>query len=378
MREIFSIIELKLQYFPLAINYDDAIKPKIYNLIINITDGSGNTIDIPVSINVIPENEHSPVAPNLTVSLSENSEVGQLVYAYSGSDSDYSPHNIVLYEITEITPNIYNEIFVIDQLNGKIHLSKTVDYEAPDKTIELIIKVTDGGGLESSGTVTVSILDFNDNSPSCKNNIYYGSIPEGSPENTFILTISDCSDLDTAGNMGVMEFSISSGDDNGQFKIVKHTNITLQTTASTLDFETRDNYNLDVLIIDNLGGSPRLTTKIKLIITVSGINDNTPTWENFIPIYNSSFKYSLSEGAAIGTSVFTARATDNDRTGTNDSKLVFSITSVGITFNGLHLITNKKLKIKKIIFRQFDIHQCIINLLYYKPREWFGKISKSP
>ncbi|CAD5111751.1 DgyrCDS1030 [Dimorphilus gyrociliatus] len=315
------------------IDYDSPTKPKIYSLIVNITDGSGNTVDIPVTINVVAENEHNPIASNATVSIAEDSSIGAVVHMYSANDADASPHDIVKYEITQTNPPSGSGSFTIDQLSGKITLSKSLDYDNSEKLFELVIQVTDGGGLLSSGTVTVSVLDVNDNVPSCEANVYHGTIAENTPPDTDVLHITGCTDIDTFGNMGEIEFSIVSGDDNSQFKIVNSTGIKLQTTTTELDYEVKSNYDLTVHVQDNNGAVPRLTAVIKLIVEVTGVNDHSPIWQTFTPAYVPVVKYSISEDKPIGTSVFKAQAIDNDKFGTNDSVLAYSIITINATFN---------------------------------------------
>ena len=57
-----------------------------------------------------------------------------------------------------------SDIFSVDESNGEISLKVDLDRETRD-VYGLQIKATDGGGLESTSTLTVLVTDVNDNSP---------------------------------------------------------------------------------------------------------------------------------------------------------------------------------------------------------------------
>jgi hypothetical protein len=51
-------------------------------------------------------------------------------------------------------------LFTIDGQSGQIKTARAIDYEAlPDKTITLVVRVTDAGGAASSANVTITVRD---------------------------------------------------------------------------------------------------------------------------------------------------------------------------------------------------------------------------
>ncbi|CAD5114116.1 DgyrCDS3263 [Dimorphilus gyrociliatus] len=313
-----------------ALDWDNAAKPKIYNLVVDVTDGT-NTINIPVAIALQPINEDTtPSFPsNPTVNVLEDRAVGFSVTTYAASDDDADPHHVVKYEISAVDPSTGASLFQINQATGEIAVASSLDYEAATKVFKLTVVATDGGGAQGSGTVTVSIDDVNDNAPSCTTELYAATIDENSAANTDVTVITGCTDADTVGNTGAFAYTINSGDDStAKFAIDTSSGVRLRTTSTALDYETKSHYELILFLTDNSGATPRLTSSIKVIVDVQPVNDNSPTWGSL------SSPYDVSEAANIGQLVLTLAASDSDRSGEIDSEIVFTIESTTATLVG--------------------------------------------
>lgn len=138
-----------------ALDWDNAAKPKIYNLVVDVTDGT-NTINVPVAIALVAVNEDTTpsFASNPTVNVLEDRNVGFSVTTYAASDDDADPHNVVKYEINSVDPNSGNSLFQINQLTGEILVASPLDYEAADKVFKLKVIATDGGGSQVPFTLS--------------------------------------------------------------------------------------------------------------------------------------------------------------------------------------------------------------------------------
>ena len=78
-------------------NYDSATQT--YLVYIDVSDGT-NTQVVTVSVNVGPVNDDTPAfATNPTETVTENT-VSNPITTYTAVDTDFSPHDIVNYEIT--------------------------------------------------------------------------------------------------------------------------------------------------------------------------------------------------------------------------------------------------------------------------------------
>lgn len=129
-----------------ALDWDNPSKPKLYNLVVDVSDGS-NTINVPVAIALSAINEDTtPSFPsNPTVNLLEDKNVGFSITTYAASDDDADPHDVVKYEINSVDPNTGSSLFQINQLTGEIIVASPLDYEAADKVFKLKVIATDGG-----------------------------------------------------------------------------------------------------------------------------------------------------------------------------------------------------------------------------------------
>uniref|UniRef100_UPI003D958C10 protocadherin 2 gamma 1 precursor n=1 Tax=Danio rerio TaxID=7955 RepID=UPI003D958C10 len=100
-----------------------------------------------------------------------------------------------------------NELFLLNVLtkehgrkHGELVLNKELDREQ-QKEVTLILTAVDGGTPPRSGTVAihVTVLDANDNAPVFSQAVYKVSLPENSPVDTVVVTVS-ATDADEGQN----------------------------------------------------------------------------------------------------------------------------------------------------------------------------------
>ena len=124
----------------------------------------------------------------------------------------------------------------------------------------------------STFQLRVSLLDANDHTP-----VISPVAPLTLPENTLansIIAVVTATDEDEGSNAD-LSFFIVSGNSGGVFSI--RADGTLRTIAA-LDYESRVQYNLIVEAHD--GGTPTLIASTTVIITITDINDNAPSFIN--------------------------------------------------------------------------------------------------
>ena len=187
-----------------------------------------------------------------------------------------------------ITSGNVGSMFAIDA-TGKLSLAKVPDYET-DSLYNLLVRVTDKGGLSDSAKIKVDILNVNESPVIANSNLL---IAENSPVGSVVGTLT-ATDPD-AGD--VLTYSISSGNGSGMFAIdVPTGKIAL---AKIPDYETTPLYILNVKVTDKGGLSATAIDSVKII------NVNEP------PVITTA-NFSIAENSPVGSVVGTLTATDPD------------------------------------------------------------------
>ena len=168
-----------------------------------------------VIITVTGVNEHTPQFTDngtYTVNISESLALGHDVITVSANDPDVGSQGEITYAIT--AGDTYGN-FVIDSKTGVIELVSELDYETSSQ-ITLTVAATDGDSgspLSAQATVTVSLVDYNDNYPECLPTLMTPAILESAVVGDVLVTLN-CSDLDS-GTYGQLSYTISAGNSNG-------------------------------------------------------------------------------------------------------------------------------------------------------------------
>ncbi|XP_053377420.1 cadherin-23-like [Mercenaria mercenaria] len=300
-----------------SLDYDTGSRN--YVLVAQALDSGGNTGTATIAIEVTNINEDTPAltATSNTVSISENTAAGTQVDDVNATDADYGADGEITYSISSIT-NSGDGLFTIDPTSGVVSTSGTLDRET-QSVYEVTILATDAGtnpsALTATYSLTVSVTDVNDVTPTCTQSIYHTTVSEDATFTTSVAQIT-CSDLDAESTNNVINaYTITSGNTGGVFTILGSGQVNV--LLATLDRETLDNYQLVIEVDDS--GTPALTTTTTLTITVQDVNDNDPVFAT--DPYNAN----QDEDIALGTTVTTVAATDDDIG--DYGTVVYSITS---------------------------------------------------
>uniref|UniRef100_A0A8C8IWS8 Protocadherin-16 n=1 Tax=Oncorhynchus tshawytscha TaxID=74940 RepID=A0A8C8IWS8_ONCTS len=187
-------------------------------------------------------------------------------------------------------------LFKIDPLTGSITTAAIMDREIWTQT-KLVVTATDRGTprLAGSATLTVIIVDLNDNSPTIP-------LPREIrvPENTLIgsvITQVTGNDVDSGPTLSyTLHLDPSS---QGVFGIHRYGGGVSLTAP--LDYEERTWYTLTVRATDS-----KHQTEANLTILVEDVNDNVPTFTQDL------YQVILAEHTPAGSAVVTVTATDRD------------------------------------------------------------------
>ncbi|XP_014848327.1 PREDICTED: cadherin-23 isoform X2 [Poecilia mexicana] len=273
-----------------------------------------------VYIRIVDENDNAPEFPEeeyVTV-LSEGPDtVGATIATVTAIDPDEGLNGTLRYAI--VRGNLI-QTFNINSITGRITAVKELDYEISNGHYALVITATDqcpkpALRLTSSTTVSVNVLDVNDVTPTFPRQ-YEGpfEVTEGQPgPRVWTLKASD----EDSGLNGKVEYSITGGDNQNEFMISPVEGELRVRRDVELDRETTAFYNITVTARDL--GTPSRNSLVVVGVYVLDINDNDPV------ILNLPYNTSVSEGAAIHTSVARVQARDAD-SGRN-ALLTYNITA---------------------------------------------------
>uniref|UniRef100_A0A667YUI3 Protocadherin-16 n=1 Tax=Myripristis murdjan TaxID=586833 RepID=A0A667YUI3_9TELE len=187
-------------------------------------------------------------------------------------------------------------LFKIDPMTGSITTAAIMDREIWTQT-KLVVTATDRGSprLAGSATLTVIIVDQNDNSPTIP-------LPQEVriPENTLIgteITLVTGNDVDSSPALSyTLQLDPSA---LGKFGIHRYSGGVSLTAP--LDFEEKTWYTLTVRATDT-----QHQTEANITILVEDINDNAPTFTQDL------YQVTLPEHTPPGSAVVTVTATDKD------------------------------------------------------------------
>ncbi|KAL6048621.1 hypothetical protein STEG23_002306 [Scotinomys teguina] len=251
-----------------------------------------------VRIEVVDINDNVPqfVQSLYEVQVPENSPLNALIVTVSAKDLDVGPYGNVAYSLFQSDRS--SQPFVIDEVTGEIRLNEELDFKV-NSHYSVEIAATDGGGLSGKCTVSVEVLDVNDNAPELTIRKLTVPVPENSPET--VVAVFSVSDSDSGDN-GRMVCSIP----NDLPFLLKSTfkNYYTLMTEGPLDRESRAEYNITITVTDL--GTPRLTTQHTITVQVSDVNDNTPTFTQ------TSYTLFVQENNSPALHIGTISATDSD------------------------------------------------------------------
>ncbi|XP_057183841.1 protocadherin-20 [Triplophysa rosa] len=196
--------------------------------------------------------------------IMENNDPGFFLCKVTATDADSGEFGKVRYSLLNTGP------FRINEESGVITVFKSLDREQEEKH-RLTVHAWDGGvpPQEDFATLCVTVLDMNDNPPTFPTPHFSFFVSES------ILQLSKVgnvpvSDADKGDNGRVVNVHILN--DNVPFAIDIFQGC-LRSTAE-VDREIQGRYELLVVAID--GGSPSLSTTVRITVFVEDVNDNRP------------------------------------------------------------------------------------------------------
>ncbi|NXJ95515.1 CELR2 protein, partial [Corythaixoides concolor] len=192
--------------------------------------------------------------------------------------------------------------FAINNSTGWIVVASELDREAVD-FYSFGVEAQDQGNppMASSASVSVTVLDVNDNSPEFTQREYGARLNEDAAVGTSVLTVSA---VDRDAN-SVITYQISSGNTRNRFSITSQSGGGLISLALPLDYKLERQYLLTIAASD---GTRQDTAQV--VVNVTDANTHRPVFQS------SHYTVNINEDRPVGTTVVVISATDED-TGEN-------------------------------------------------------------
>ncbi|XP_050924181.1 protocadherin beta-16-like [Lates calcarifer] len=253
----------------------------------------------PFSLHIQDINDNSPQFNEemINIEIRESADRGARFVIEEAHDADVGQNSVQQYSLKKND----NFILAANVNTLELVLDKELDREKQEE-INLLLTALDGGSPQRSGTVVihVTVLDANDNAPVFSQAIYKASLPENSPLDTVVVTVS-ATDADEGVNGDVTyDFGHVAEDVKKVFSIDRK-NGEIKVNGR-VDFETVTSYDLRIKAKDGLG----LSSYTKVTVDITDVNDNVPV------IYVKSLANPVPENVSPGTEVGIINVQDAD------------------------------------------------------------------
>ncbi|KFP27804.1 Cadherin-related family member 3, partial [Colius striatus] len=262
MTESIDLENQGVEVYSLTVRVQDIAYPHYSNIIY-------------IYIRIKPVNEFFPVFNNLSYEFNvpEITKVGSSIGRVNARDKDWPPSVITYSIVAGGGTRDYTNIFWISPTKGDVKILARLDYETTQKHF-LTVQASDGEKTETV-SVTVNVLEVNDEEPVCSPNFYSFQIPVSLAVGTNINGFRiQCQDRDSDPRS--FRYFINEGNVNNHFTFSPSagSNISRLILASRFDYEsgldTNWIYTLRVYVTDdNLLSARDRTTHLTKTGTVT-------------------------------------------------------------------------------------------------------------
>ncbi|XP_076448228.1 protocadherin Fat 4-like [Babylonia areolata] len=314
-----------------AVAIDPAVKDP-YILTVHVTDGGSLVATATVTVEVAgqpPEWQlFTPVGP--AYSVSEDVSPGYLVATLTATDPDSGDAGVVEYYILSLNDTATGDdelsFFQLHATSGELKTASQLDYETV-KSYTLVVKAQDKASPPESvtTTLTVNVLNVNDNDPVFVSGTYSVTIPElVARSGSWTGLQLSATDADTPGTS--LDYQIVSGNTGEKFRFNSTQDGLLElNSAIDVDHPSLDPYSYILVVKAAEPGNPEIAGTATVTVSIIGnSNDHSP---QFISPDLSS-PVTIDETASPGALVTTFSAIDSDREDGSPQSVTYSLTSV--------------------------------------------------
>uniref|UniRef100_A0A672RP80 Cadherin 2 n=1 Tax=Sinocyclocheilus grahami TaxID=75366 RepID=A0A672RP80_SINGR len=257
----------------------------------------------------VAENSRGPFPMELVRIRSDNDEKVSLRYSVTGPGADQPPTGV----------------FSIDPISGFLTVLKPLDREhLPIFNLRAHAVDLNGNQVENPIDVIINVIDMNDNRPEFIQQIWNGSVPEGSKPGTSVMTVTAVDKDDPATLNGQLRYKIVSQNPDipsPNMFTINNTTGSIITVAAGLDREKVPQYTLIIQATD-MEGNPMygLSNTGTAVITITDVNDNPPEFTS------ETFFGTVPENQ-VNVIVANLTVTDKDQPNTGAWKTIYKITA---------------------------------------------------
>uniref|UniRef100_A0A8C5X3A2 FAT atypical cadherin 4 n=1 Tax=Malurus cyaneus samueli TaxID=2593467 RepID=A0A8C5X3A2_9PASS len=268
---------------------------------------SGWTVSTDVTIFVTDVNDNAPrfTKPSYYLECPELPGIGLKVTQVSATDPDEGSNGQVFYFIKS-----QSEFFRINATTGEIFNKQYLRYQNSSGSSNVninrhsfIVTSSDRGSppLVSETTVTINIVDSNDNAPLFLTPKYFTPVTKNVRVGTNLIKVTAVDDKDFGLNSEV-EYFMSDESKTNKFKLDRSTGWI--SVSSSLMADLNKNFLFKVKAKDK--GNPPLSSEVAVEIVVTEENYHTPEFSQ------SRMSITIPESHSVGTVVRTVSARDRD------------------------------------------------------------------
>uniref|UniRef100_A0A8C8JEY5 Cadherin EGF LAG seven-pass G-type receptor 1 n=1 Tax=Oncorhynchus tshawytscha TaxID=74940 RepID=A0A8C8JEY5_ONCTS len=278
-----------IREYNLRIKAQDGGRPPLIN-------GTGMVV-----VQVVDVNDNAPmfVSTPFQSTVLENVAIGYSVIHIQAIDADSGDNARLEYHLTDTSPGFP---FIINNSTGWITVATELDRETTEfYTFGMEARDCGMPAMSSSASVSITVLDVNDNIPTFTEKVYSLKINEDAVVGTSVLTVTA---VDRDVN-SVVTYQISSGNTRNRFAITSQSGGGLITLALPLDYKQERQYVLTVTASDGTRYDMS-----QVFINVTDANTHRPVFQS------ANYQVMISEDRPVGSIVVIISATDED-TGEN-------------------------------------------------------------
>ncbi|XP_059190067.1 cadherin EGF LAG seven-pass G-type receptor 3 [Centropristis striata] len=250
-----------------------------------------------VSVQVTDVNDNPPifVSTPFQASVLESAPVGSSILHIQAIDTDSGDNARLEYRLTGTSSDTP---FIINSATGWVTVSSILDRESVEHYF-FGVEARDYGmpPLSATASVTITVMDVNDNRPEFLQKEYYSRLNEDASVGTSVVTVTA---VDRDVNSAVT-YQITGGNTRNRFAISTAGGAGLLSLALPLDYKQERRYVLTVTASDRT-----LHDTCQVHINITDANTHRPVFQS------AHYSVSVNEDRPPGSTVVVISATDDD------------------------------------------------------------------
>lgn len=259
-----------------------------------------------VNVTVADINDNAPVFPKTrdTVTLSQNTLPGTVLFIAHAHDSDSGANGRVLYYLKSTR----NGIFGIDHNLGTVTLNQSLLVAHQQKYI-LEIVAKDEGEPSQSSTLTLSVNvdpSVAEDSLAFETLVYQVEIGEGYRKDSRVIQVRAHRSRGAHTSKSGLTYSLEAETGSPPVPFRIHPQTGWLYLSNNLDYETESTFRFRVLATPSEASMGNMTASATVTVLVLDINDNAPVFSRDI------YYFTVSEESSPQGLVGTVKATDKD------------------------------------------------------------------